>query len=62
MDHHHFDKAFQVYRFAYIYYDKMKSTTLIIFRSRYNNKRNEIVFLALSDDYHWIKVGLEGKK
>ena len=28
-----------------------------LFRSRYNNNRNEIVFLALSDDYNWIKVG-----
>ena len=27
-----------------------------LFRSRYNNNKNEIVFLAISDDYKWIKV------
>ena len=29
---------------------------IFFIRSRYNNKRNKIVFLALSDDYNWIKV------
>ena len=28
----------------------------IIFRSRYNGKKTEVVFLAVSDDNKWIKV------
>ena len=32
-----------------------------LFRSRYNNHRTEIVFLAISDDYKWIKVRDDGK-
>ena len=37
------------------------SLACVLFRSRYNNNRSEIVFLAISDDYNWIKVGDDGK-
>ena len=35
---------------------ELSSEIFCLFRSRYNNNRNEIVFLAISDDYNWIKV------
>ena len=61
VDHSHFDKAFQVYRLLLRLF--RRSFVLIFFiRSRYNNKRNKIVFLALSDDYNWIKVRDDERK
>ena len=36
---------------------KKTLTSLFFLRSRYNDNGNKIVFLALSDDYDWIKVG-----
>ena len=74
VDHHHFDKAFQVYRFVYTihqycYIDESQKKlenliglSLFFIRSRYNNNSNKIVFLALSDDYNWIKVTDDTKK
>ena len=62
VDHQHFDKAFQVYRWSSHNFDFYGYVFLMIIRSRYNNDRNQIVFLALSDDYNWIKVGRLKKK
>ena len=64
MDHHHFDKAFQVYRSGfkpsqdniYRYLLKYIRFMIYILRSRYNGKKTEVVFLAVSDDNKWIKV------
>ena len=66
VDQVYFNAAFKIYRYYissfYIYYRVSSksfgetSNIQSFYRKKYNDDKNQVVFLAVSDDNEWIKV------
>ena len=53
VDQVYFNTAFEIYRY---HQTLCQLQELLVFRKKYNDDKNQVVFLAVSDDNEWIKV------